>query len=291
VTVLGMAGRGRHVSFGATAGRGSGTGREGLLRGSLRGAEHGWDRVRRSGYAGRTVGEGRSGGPARHAIAGRGKCLVILDNFEQVVGHAQATVGRWLERAASASFIVTSRERLLIAGEQVMPLEPLPCEGAGVELFVRERGAEARLRAHGREQAGGARDRASPGWSAARDRAGGGTDPSALAGAVAGAAQGSFPDPGSERVAYRHGSRRCARRSTGRGELLTPWEQRAGAGIRLRGGFTLEAAEAVLDLSPWPDAPLAMDIVQSLVDKSLLRRGRRGGGPGSRSRSRTSGCT
>ena len=37
------------------------------------------------------------------------------------------------------------------------------------------------------------------------------------------------------------------------------------------GGFTLEAAEAVLDLSPWPEAPPAMDVVQALVDKSLLR--------------------
>ena len=35
-----------------------------------------------------------------HAIAGRGRCLVILDNFEQVTGHAGETVGRWMERAA-----------------------------------------------------------------------------------------------------------------------------------------------------------------------------------------------
>ena len=37
------------------------------------------------------------------------------------------------------------------------------------------------------------------------------------------------------------------------------------------GGFTLDAAEAVLDLSSWTDAPSIVDAVQMLVDKSLLR--------------------
>ena len=37
------------------------------------------------------------------------------------------------------------------------------------------------------------------------------------------------------------------------------------------GGFTLEAAEEVIDLSAWPEAPWVVDVVQSLVDKSLLR--------------------
>ena len=35
-----------------------------------------------------------------HAIAGRGRCLVILDNFEQVTRFAEETLGRWLNRAA-----------------------------------------------------------------------------------------------------------------------------------------------------------------------------------------------
>ena len=37
-----------------------------------------------------------------HAIAGRGRCLVVLDNFEHLVQHAEATLGRWAERAADA---------------------------------------------------------------------------------------------------------------------------------------------------------------------------------------------
>ena len=34
-----------------------------------------------------------------HAIAGRGPCLVILDNFEQVARYASLTLGHWLARA------------------------------------------------------------------------------------------------------------------------------------------------------------------------------------------------
>ncbi len=68
------------------------------------------------------------------AIAGRGQCLVILDNFEQVARHAEATVGRWLERAPEARFLVTSREVLGIPGEEAFVLAPLPADAA-IRLF------------------------------------------------------------------------------------------------------------------------------------------------------------
>jgi tetratricopeptide (TPR) repeat protein len=54
--------------------------------------------------------------------------------------------------------------------------------------------------------------------------------------------------------------------------LLAAWEQ--GAMVQcsvFEGGFDLAAAEAVLDLNEWPEAPPILDVVQSLVDKSLLR--------------------
>ena len=61
-----------------------------------------------------------------NAIAGRGRCLVILDNFEQVARHARSTLGRWLDRAEQASFLVTTREVLGLPGEDVLALPPLP---------------------------------------------------------------------------------------------------------------------------------------------------------------------
>ena len=56
-------------------------------------------------------------------------------------------------------------------------------------------------------------------------------------------------------------------------QLLGAWEQSALEQCSVfEGGFTLAAAEAVVDLSHWPEAPLVIDVVQALVEKSLLRR-------------------
>ena len=82
-----------------------------------------------------------------------------------------------------------------------------------------------------------------------------------------------------DRFALLAGARSAAdRQATLRGaidwswNLLLPWEQAALAQCSVfEGGFTLDAAEAVLDLSAWTDAPSIVDAVQTLVDKSLLR--------------------
>jgi len=65
-----------------------------------------------------------------------GRALIVLDNFEQVVEQAQAPLGHWLERARDTTFVVTSRVRLELPGEEVQPLDPLTVEGEGVELFA-----------------------------------------------------------------------------------------------------------------------------------------------------------
>jgi len=55
-------------------------------------------------------------------------------------------------------------------------------------------------------------------------------------------------------------------------DLLTPPERAALAQLSVfEGGFSLEAAEGVLDLSDGDDAPWTVDVVQSLVDKSFVR--------------------
>ncbi|MFO1272761.1 MAG: tetratricopeptide repeat protein [Rubrivivax sp.] len=69
------------------------------------------------------------------AIAARGRCLVVLDNFEQVVPLAEATLGAWLDRASEACFVATSREVLGIVGEVVQALDPLP-PADGSALFM-----------------------------------------------------------------------------------------------------------------------------------------------------------
>src|SRR5258706_333462 len=70
-----------------------------------------------------------------NAIAARGPCLVILDNFEQVSRYAEEALGRWLSRATEARFVVTTREVLGLAGEETLALAPLPAADAAA-LFV-----------------------------------------------------------------------------------------------------------------------------------------------------------
>jgi predicted ATPase/class 3 adenylate cyclase len=207
-----------------------------------------------------------------HAIAGRGRCLVILDNFEQVVQQAPATLGPWLDQAAEAAFVVTSRERLHLPGEEVFPIEPLPLEMDAIELFA------TRARA---QKPDFTPDESNRGTVAEIVRL---LDGLPLAIELA-AARVRVLSPAQivERIRDRFnllaGARGPAtRQATLRAaidwswDLLAPWEQAAFAQFSIfDGGFTLEAAEAVLDLSALADAPPVIDAIQALVDKSLLR--------------------
>jgi predicted ATPase/Tfp pilus assembly protein PilF len=223
-----------------------------------------------AGSLGVQLGRGDPVEQLGHAIAGRGRCLMILDNFEQVVDHATATVGRWLARASEARFLITSREKLSLGGwEKVQEVGPLSIE-TGLELLT----ARAQRLRPGLEIVGSEVDSAREivrlvdGMPLAIE----------LAGArmrVMSAAQIVVQMRRRFSLLTGGGS---ARHETlviaidGSWELLEPWEQSAWAQCAVfEGGFTLEAAEGVIDLGEWPDAPWVVDVVQSLVDKSLLR--------------------
>jgi predicted ATPase/Flp pilus assembly protein TadD len=206
-----------------------------------------------------------------HAIAGRGRALVILDNFEQVAASAEPTLGQWLDRAPEAAFVVTSRERLGLAGEVVLPLAPLSPPDSEA-LFV-------------------ARAAAATGGFSPSDE-----DRVAIAALVAlldhlplaielAAARARVLSPARllERMADRFrllasaGGRRD-RQATLRAtldwswELLSAAERAALAQLAVfEGGFDLESAEAVVDVAELDDAPWTMDLIQALVDKSLVR--------------------
>ena len=218
------------------------------------------------------LGKADSGVQLGHAIATRGRCLLILDNFEQIVAHAEASVGRWLDRAPDAAFLVTSRERLHLAGEDVLALEPLAADGEGVELFV------LRARAQRPDVA------LTPAHQPVLCRIVALLDGLPLAIELA-AARMRVLSPAqllerlSDRFTVLAGARSAAdRQATLKSaidwswNLLVPWEQAALAQCSVFvGGFTLDAAEAVLDVSKFADAPPIVDVVQTLVDKSLLR--------------------
>jgi predicted ATPase/Tfp pilus assembly protein PilF len=71
-----------------------------------------------------------------HALAARGRCLVVLDNFEQVATLAQSTLSAWLAQAEQAHFLVTSRQALGLPGELPLELPVLAPEDAEA-LFLR----------------------------------------------------------------------------------------------------------------------------------------------------------
>ncbi|HTP45429.1 MAG TPA: tetratricopeptide repeat protein [Casimicrobiaceae bacterium] len=208
-----------------------------------------------------------------HAIAGRGQCLMILDNFEQVTRHAEETLGRWLNRASTARFLVTTREVLELPGEEILALSPLaPSEAAA--LFMRR--AEA----------------AKPGFQPSAE------DQSAIAPLMKlleglplaielAAARVRVMPPRmllarmSERFKLLSSAGgRLGRQATLRAvfdwswDLLSMPEKAALAQLSVfEGGFTLEAVEAVLDLTAYENAPWPIDALQTLVQKSLVRHG------------------
>jgi len=206
-----------------------------------------------------------------NAIGGRGDCLVILDNFEQVVSHAEETLGRWLNRAVAAHFLVTTREVLGLRGEEIVALAPLaPADAA--TLFLR------------RAEAAKAGFVPSPEDHAAIPSLVKLLDGLPLAIELAAARVRVMPPRTlllrmSERfkVLASTGGR-MDRQATLRAvfdwswDLLSLPEKAALAQLSVfEGGFTLESVEGVLDLSANANAPWPMDALQSLVQKSLVR--------------------
>jgi non-specific serine/threonine protein kinase len=216
----------------------------------------------------------------------RRRLLLVLDNFEQVANFAQGTVGLWRQHAPHVQFLVTSREPLALAGERQYELAPLEApprdapESAAdvgrypsVELFVR-RAQEADPRFH-LDDANAA-------------------DVAKICAQLEGlplavelaAARVKILKPAQmlkkfgQKFQFLKSTRRdlSDRQRTLEGAIqwsydhLEEWERRAFLQVAaFPGGFYLEAAEAVIDLEDFPEAPPAIDVVQSLREQCLLR--------------------
>jgi predicted ATPase len=212
-------------------------------------------------------------------LAARGELVLILDELEALVEHAPATVGQWLALAPEAIFLVTSRERLGIPGEVVHELAPLglpqgsEVSGEAVELFVQ---------AAGRVRGAWSPTPAEAPFVAAIVRE---LDGLPLAIELAAPRMAMM---GPRALLHRLGSRfevlRRAAASVGPSRhatleaaidgswsALAPFERDALAQASVfRGGFTVEAAEAVVDLGAHAGAPPVIEVVAALRDKSLL---------------------
>jgi non-specific serine/threonine protein kinase len=215
----------------------------------------------------------------------RGKVLVVVDNLEQVQDQARVLLTAWLEATREATFLATSRVRLGVPREAVLALEPMPlpspeateaevARNDAVGLFV-ERARAAR-----------------PGFGLTATNAGAIAElvrtldglPLAIELAAARSRMMS-PDKLLERLSRRfellrdrkaaRGSRHGALRETiaWSWELLEPHARAVFAQLAVfEGGFTLEAAEAVVDAAALEeDAAEVFEVLEDLVEHHLVR--------------------
>ena len=107
----------------------------------------------------------------------RRELLLVLDNFEHLLADDQiavdapvALLGRILNTCPRVKLLVTSRERLNMQAEWLLPIAGLPLEDAAIPLFV-ERAAGTTLVCASGASSGGRRDLSAGGRDAAGDRA------------------------------------------------------------------------------------------------------------------------
>ena len=196
-------------------------------------------------------------------LAHRGDVLIVLDNFEQVASLAQESVGRWLDAAPAARFVVTSRSALGLVGEHVLQLDPLAPDDAAT-LFA--------------ERSAAAGSPVSADDPAVRSLVGL-LDHLPLAIELA-AARGRVLSPSrlveriSERLDLLKSTTRGVRHATLRATLDWSWElssadERAALAALavFDGPSALAAAEDVIDVRGQ-----ALDVLSALVDRSWIRR-------------------
>ena len=198
-------------------------------------------------------------------VSKRDRMVLILDNAEHVLLPVRDLVREWVHLAPALTFIVTSREPLTLAGERIVRLGSLDVEDA-ISLF---------------------RDRAprelAPDEPGLRDLVVQ-LDGIPLAIELAARRTGLFsPQALLQRLderfrllqrsrtvdTDRHYALSAVLETTWEG--LTLWERDALAQCSVfRGGFQIQDAEEVLDLSRYGDAPWVVDVLQELVDKCLI---------------------
>ena len=174
---------------------------------------------RRAARSSVPLGKDDPGVQLGHAIAGRGRCLVILDNFEQVVAAraprpsaagstARPTPRSWSRAASGCTCRRGHASRRAAAADD---------GGDRALRGARARAASRTSRSTTRNRADRGRGRAPARRPAAGDRARGRAHPRAVAGAARRSACATASSCSPARAARRRARRRCGRRSTGRG--------------------------------------------------------------------------
>ncbi|MEN0068626.1 MAG: tetratricopeptide repeat protein [Myxococcota bacterium] len=196
----------------------------------------------------------------------RGRCVLLLDNAEGAIEPLPGLLEVWTREAPEAHVLVTSRVPLGIRDECVLPLGPLDPRDA-LELYTQSAALARPARAQSDADA-----EALPELLRLLDHV-------PLAIELAAARVRVLPPSrllprltDRFRVLVRRHQSEDRHRSLQEildwsWELLTPAEQQGLAQLSVfEGGFTLDAAEAVLETEVW-----AIDVLQRLVDLSWVR--------------------
>jgi predicted ATPase len=198
------------------------------------------------------------GGSLPELVDGR-RLLLLLDNFEHVI-EAAPEVAALLTECPHADVLVTSRERLRVQGEQVYPVPVLERKEARRLFVTRARAAQPDFEP----------DKLLDELCARLDDLPLALELAAARTSLLSTAQ-LLERLGSRLDLLRGGRDAETRQQTLRAtiewsyELLEPGERRLLAALSVfRGGWTLEAAEGACDAD--------LDILESLVDKNLVRR-------------------
>ena len=195
------------------------------------------------------------------------KTILVLDNLEQVVEKAGEVITRWMEQAQSLRIIATSRIKLRLEQEHSFSIHPLSSL-EGIELFSK-RGQKAQgsfaLNEETRETIGRIVTQ---------------LDNLPLAVELAAARLNLFPVGEIEnRLQERFSLLRSREKGTQAlqgaldwsWDLLKPWAKAAlSQSSVFQGGFENKAAESIMEIGSWKEAPPIFDILQDLTEDSLL---------------------
>ena len=199
----------------------------------------------------------------------RGVFLLIIDNVEQVSQEVAELAQSWLSAVAEVTIVATSRVPLGISEETQCRLDPLSLLEAA-ELFVlraRRQLPNLQLDESNQQVVCSIVQR---------------LDRLPLAIELAAARTSTLRLPEIEKrlqksFALLRGRLRNPQHQALQGaldwswDLLSVWGKSALAQCgSFRNGFTMEAAEAIIDLSIWSDAPSILDVIEALCDDNLL---------------------
>jgi len=228
------------------------------------------------------------------ALRFRQRHLVVLDNCEHLRAAVREALTHWLEHVPDGRFVVTSRALLAHPQERAYELEPLPVpqrldrpelaqarEYAGVALFEqRATKADAAFQLDETTLAAVCDicidlDGMPLGIELAAARCS-----TMSANEIAEKLGAKFDLLASSAVAVSPRQRTLAGAIEWSFSLLEPWEKQAFLQSTVfRDGFTIESAEAVLDVSAFADAPSIREVLRGLREKSLLTARDAGYGP------------